>query len=118
MRLLRLCTRSSEEGAEAAPPLDSRWAILKRSRSFSLSSSSVNSLAFRNMPKNSWLFLAGSSPLAIAFFLGSDLNLFLTRERVHFALQEGVLQGDPGLVHEHGQGVQAAQLAARLGIVA
>src|SRR5262245_44320035 len=107
MRSMRLRICSSGWLGSGGAFAFSRLATLKRSRSFSLSSSSVNSLALRNMPKNSWLFWAGSSSFAMAVW--PDSIALLRLHRGHLALQEGVLQGDAGLVDEGLQGVQPAQ---------
>src|SRR3989442_8607320 len=81
-------------------------------------SSSVNSLALRNIWKNSWPFLAGSSGLSMGPWPRRDFNLFASLERVHLALQEGVLEGDSRLIDEDFEGLEAAEGAARLGVVA
>src|SRR5438046_1884862 len=81
-------------------------------------SSSVNSLALRNIWKNSWPFLAGSSGLSMGRWPRRDLNLFAPLERVYLVLEEGVLEGDSGLIDEHLEGLETAEGAARLGVVA
>src|SRR2546422_529026 len=81
-------------------------------------SSSVNSLALRNIWKNSWPFFTGSSGLSMGRWPRRDLNLFATLERVHLALEEGVLERNSGLIDEHFEGLEAAEGAARLGVVA
>src|SRR5438093_13551282 len=81
-------------------------------------SSSVNSLALRNIWKNSWPFLAGSSGLSMGRWPRRNLNLFAALERVHLALEERVLEGDSRLIDEHFEGLEAAEGASRLGVVA
>src|SRR5256712_7806207 len=81
-------------------------------------SSSVNSLALRNIWKNAWPFLAGSSGLSMGPWPRRDFNLFAALERVHLALEEGVLEGDSRLIDEHFEGLEAAEGAAGLGVVA
>src|SRR4029453_2800014 len=96
-------------------------ATLKRRRSFSLSTSSVNSFALVNIWKNSWVVLAGSS-----FAMGASsrerkgcriLSQLLALQRQHLLLQESVLQGDPGLVDEDLERLQARPRAAALRVV-
>src|SRR5688500_12763626 len=110
MRRVRWRTVASDPSA-GGPPSASRWAIFMRSRSFSLSSSSVNSLAFENMPKNSWLFLAGSSGFI-------RMILLLSGEGVNLAVEDRVLEGDSRLVDEDPQPVQTAGRASAFRVVA
>src|SRR5688572_11507800 len=77
------------------------------------------------MPKNSWLFFAGSSPLDIGRCpparrarAAREPILLLSGEGVHLALEERVLQRDSRLVDEDGEGLEASEGPAAVRVVA
>src|SRR6185295_18712806 len=104
--------------APLTPPRVSRLAILKRRRSFSFRSSSVNSLALVKIWKKSWLFW-GSSPLGIPRSRPRILSqkLFALLQGLDLPLQEGVLQRHARVVHEDLQGLQVREGTSGLGVV-
>src|SRR5512143_3911754 len=113
------CSAWTRSSRACAPPAASRAATRNRSRSFSLSSSSVNSLAFATICRMSWPLRVSSSVDMASTSAGilPQGGSVLLLHGLQLPVQEHVLQRDAGLLDDDLEGLEPRRLAPRLRVV-